>query len=168
MKKKKKNRKKKTLPPIIALIIALCICAFNYMDDPGSDDLYRVTRVVDGDTIVVHVDGTDEKVRLIGVDTPESVHPNKEKNVPYGKVASAFTKETLLDQKVRLEFDAEERDRYGRLLAYVYKDDKMFNLTLVQEGHAKVATYPPNVKYTDTFVEAQKKARAAGKGLWGK
>ena len=126
----------------------------------------KVTRVVDGDTIEVLLDGVTEKVRLIGIDTPESVHPDNSKNVPYGKIATAFTKEKLDGKDVELEFDVEERDQYGRLLAYVYLDGVMFNKTLLDEGHATVTTYPPNVKYVDIFTEAQTAARDAEKGLW--
>ena len=126
----------------------------------------KVVRVVDGDTIEVSLDGSKEKVRLIGIDTPESVHPDESKNVPYGKIASEFTRGKLDGKDVLLELDVEERDRYGRLLAYVYIDGVMFNKTLLDEGHAMVATYPPNVKYVEVFTEAQKAAREAGKGLW--
>lgn len=127
----------------------------------------KVTRVVDGDTIVVDFNGKEERVRLIGVDTPESVHPDATKNVEYGKVASEFTKSKLEGKEVKLEIDIQERDRYGRLLAYVYLDGKMFNKTLLEEGYAQIATYPPNVKYVDVFTELEKIARDNDKGLWG-
>jgi micrococcal nuclease len=127
----------------------------------------EVLRVVDGDTIEVSLDGVKEKIRLIGIDTPETVHPDAERNVPYGKIASAFTKEKLDGQTVGLELDVQERDQYGRLLAYVWLGDVMFNKLLVDEGHASVSTYPPNVKYVDVFTEAQKAARDAGRGQWG-
>jgi micrococcal nuclease len=126
----------------------------------------EVLRVVDGDTIEVSLDGVKEKIRLIGIDTPESVHPDAARNVPYGKIATAFTKEHLDGQTVGLEFDVQERDQYGRVLAYVYLGDVMFNKLLVDEGHASVSTYPPNVKYVDLFTEAQTAAREAGKGQW--
>lgn len=110
-----------------------------------------VTRVVDGDTIVATVNGRSEKIRLIGVNTPESVHPNKSKNTEEGRQASAFTKEQLQGKEVLLEFDVQQRDKYGRLLAYVYLNNKMFNETLLEKGYAKIATYPPNVKYVEKF-----------------
>ncbi|HOQ10424.1 MAG: thermonuclease family protein [Syntrophomonadaceae bacterium] len=134
----------------------------------GSNDsnTARVVRVVDGDTIEVSLNGTTEKVRLIGVDTPETVHPTIGVE-PYGKEASNFTKEKLTDQTVKLEFDVEERDRYGRLLAYVWLDEELFNEVLLKEGYAQLATYPPNVKYVERFKAAQKEAREAGRGLWG-
>ena len=129
--------------------------------------LYKVVRVVDGDTIVINFNGTDEKVRFIGVDTPESVHSNSDKNTEEGTIASDFTKELLSDKSVSLEFDVSERDRYGRLLAYVYLDGEMINKTLLNEGYAKVATYPPNVAYVDEFTELQRIARENKVGFWG-
>lgn len=131
-----------------------------------SGELYQVLRVVDGDTIEIDYHGDKEKVRLIGVDTPESVHPDAEKNTDYGKIAAEFTKEQLEGQLVALEFDVEPRDKYGRLLAYVYLDGEMFNSTLLLQGHAMVATFPPNVKYVDLFVSQQQAAREAAVGLW--
>lgn len=128
--------------------------------------LFEVIRVVDGDTIVIDYGNSEEKVRLIGVDTPESVHPDDARNTGYGELASAFTKEKLEGQWVALEFDVDERDRYDRLLAYVYLDGVMFNKTLLSSGYAAVATFPPNVKYVDDFVALQQEAREAGVGLW--
>lgn len=138
-------------------------------DNPSniSSELYKVVRVVDGDTIIIDYNGTEERVRLIGVDTPESVHPNKEKNTEFGTTASNFSKELLTDKYVKIELDVQERDQYGRILAYVYLNDVMVNKTLLQEGYAKVATYPPNVKYVDDFTSIQEEARNNKKGLWG-
>lgn len=138
-------------------------------DNPSniSSELYKVVRVVDGDTIIIDYNGTEERVRLIGVDTPESVHPDKEKNTEFGTTASNFSKELLTDKYVKIELDVQERDQYGRILAYVYLNDVMVNKTLLQEGYAKVATYPPNVKYVDDFTSIQEEARNNKKGLWG-
>jgi len=134
-------------------------------------DTAVVTRIVDGDTIVVacRVDGDtiQEKVRFIGVDAPESVHPDASRNTALGKMASDFTKKHLLNKVIRIEFDVSKRDQYGRLLAYVWSGDTMFNEFLVEHGYAKVATFPPNVKYVERFTSAQKRAREANKGLWG-
>lgn len=129
--------------------------------------LYKVVRVVDGDTIVVDFNDKDEKVRLIGIDTPESVHPDANKNTEEGITASDFTKNLLSDKSVSLEFDVSERDRYGRLLAYVYLEGEMVNKTLLKEGYAQVATYPPNVAYVDDFTELQRIARENAVGFWG-
>jgi micrococcal nuclease len=124
-----------------------------------------VSRVVDGDTIEVSpaVGGIPD-VRLIGVDTPETNSGTE----PYGEEASAFTTQRLESRQVALEFDVERIDPYGRVLAYVWlPDGKMFNEVLVRDGYAQVATFPPNVKYTDRFLAAQRQARAEGAGLWG-
>ena len=126
----------------------------------------KVTRVVDGDTVKVMFNGKEESVRLTGVDTPESVHPDKSKNTEFGKISSDFTKNKLEGKEVELEFDVQERDKYSRLLAYVYVDGEMYNKTLLEEGMAKVATFPPNVKYVDDFVAIERVARDANKGLW--
>lgn len=124
-----------------------------------------VTRVIDGDTIEVVTGGREETVRLIGVDTPESVHPT----VPdecFGKRASAFTERSLEGEDVRLEYDAERLDRYGRTLAYVWVGG-MFNEELVRQGYASAYPYPPNTRYADLFEEAERDARDHGRGLWG-
>lgn len=110
-----------------------------------------VLRVVDGDTFVVNYNGVEEYVRLIGVDTPESVHPDSERNTEAGVLASDYTKARLEGKQVELEFDVQQRDMYGRLLAYVYVDGVMYNKTLLEDGVANLATYPPNVKYVDDF-----------------
>jgi micrococcal nuclease len=129
------------------------------------DATATVTRVVDGDTIEISPSFEGFwTVRLIGVDTPET-HGGTQ---PYGSEARNFTRQYLEGKEVSLELDVEKVDPYGRLLAYVYlPDGEMFNETLVEEGYAQVATFPPNVKYTDRFLEAQREARAANRGLWG-
>ncbi|WXJ79113.1 hypothetical protein MTMBA_11950 [Moorella thermoacetica] len=138
-----------------------------------------VTSVVDGDTLHVKINGREEKVRLIGVNTPEIAHPDLGiKEQPYGKEAAAYTQKRLAGKKVYLELDVGERDKYGRLLAYVWLDKpandsetevraKMYNAELLLNGYAQVMTVPPNIKYADLFVKLQKEAREAGKGLWG-
>lgn len=132
----------------------------------GYDATVTVTSVVDGDTIRIRpaVDGYDE-VRLIGVDTPETRDPDCEVQ-PYGPEASAFTTSELQGEEVDLEFDEERIDRYDRLLAYVYKDEEMFNETLLREGYAQVAIFPPNDEYEDRFNEAQAEAQAEERGIW--
>ncbi|MGI6257262.1 MAG: thermonuclease family protein [Anaerovoracaceae bacterium] len=135
-------------------------------EDPVLEGPYPVVRVVDGDTIVVRVRRENEKIRLIGIDTPEAVHPDPSRNIPYGQVASDYTKKMLEGREVYLEFDVSHRDKYGRLLAYVYLDGRMFNEMLLEEGHARAGTYPPNVKYEDRFYQLQKKARKDKRGGW--
>ena len=124
-----------------------------------------VKRVVDGDTLLL---ANDKRVRLIGVNTPETVKPNSPVEA-YGKEASEYTKKMLTGKTVYLEKDAGDTDKYGRLLRYVYTEDgKMFNEVLVQEGYAQVMTIQPNVKYQERFVQAQRQAREGKKGLWNK
>ena len=146
----------------LSVILTLSGCTLEVVDTASEGVL--VERVVDGDTFVLE-DG--QRVRLIGVDTPESVHPDKSKNTEFGKEASAFAKEALEGKRVILEKDVSDTDRYGRLLRYVYLEDgTFFNEYLVKEGYAKVYTYPPDVKFSDVFVEAERYARENNKGLW--
>jgi endonuclease YncB( thermonuclease family) len=125
-----------------------------------------VTRVVDGDTIEVDFEGKNLDVRLIGIDTPETVDPSEPVGC-YGPAASRFTTKELDGEHVRLEFDVERLDQYERTLAYVWLGDELFNETLVVRGFATVTTYPPNVRYVDRFIAAQRDARSHERGLWG-
>jgi micrococcal nuclease len=128
----------------------------------------QVTRIVDGDTIHVDLGGTDETVRYIGIDTPESVKPDTPVQC-FAKQASAANQRLLSgDDDIKLVFDAERRDRYGRLLAYVYRaDDGTFvNAALVRDGYARTLTVPPNVRYAKRFAQLQTEAREADRGLW--
>lgn len=128
----------------------------------------EVTRVIDGDTFECVINGKTQKVRLIGVDTPESVHPDKNKNTEEGKEASDYTKEKLQGKKVGLEYDVQKNDKYGRILAYVWNESKMYNLELLEKGYAKVMTIPPNIKYSELFLEKQKIAQETNQGFWNK
>ncbi len=133
-------------------------------NDNSNANWYTVERVVDGDTFIID---TGERVRMIGIDTPESVKPNSPVEL-YSKKASDSAKKILEGKRVRLEFDVQKKDKYGRLLAYVYLEDGTFvNALLVKEGYAKVMTIPPNVKYAEEFLKYQQQAREEGKGLWG-
>jgi micrococcal nuclease len=125
----------------------------------------KVERVVDGDTFEVLMNGKKEKVRLIGIDTPETKKPNTPV-MYYGKEASDYTKKRLEKQTVELEWDVDQYDQYQRLLAYVWIGDELFNRTLVKEGYARIETFPPNVKYVDLFKKDQEEARNKQKGLW--
>jgi micrococcal nuclease len=135
-----------------------------------------VKRVVDGDTLKLS-DGS--AIRLIGVDTPEYHYSNKlardasrsREDVKaiqaLGERAYEFTKGLAGGRTVRLEFDVVKRDKYGRLLAYVYLDDGAFlNAKIIEEGYGQVMTIPPNVKYSALFLKLQREAREAGRGLW--
>ena len=135
----------------------------------GRPNGITVVRVVDGDTIVARLPGGEESVRLIGIDTPETVDPRKPVQC-FGREASERTKALLPPgTPIRLERDVEARDHFGRLLAYVHRvDDGTFvNLALAEEGYAQPLTIPPNVAYTARFSAAAADARQAGRGLWG-
>ena len=147
----------------------------------------KIERVIDGDTAIVSFvfdDGSKyqkERVRFLGVDTPETVHPNKPVQY-YGKEASDFTKAQLTDKTVWLQTDVGVKDRYDRMLAYVWLkeptekelDDEdtireyMFNARLLLDGYAQLMTVQPNSRYANLFVHFQREARQANKGLWGK
>ncbi len=126
----------------------------------------QVVRVIDGDTIEVNIGGQIYKVRYIGIDTPETVHPTIGEE-PCGKEASDKNRELVEGKVVKLEKDVSEMDKYGRLLRYVYVGDVFINAELVRLGYAQVATYPPDVKYQDLFLQLQREAREAGRGCWG-
>jgi endonuclease YncB( thermonuclease family) len=132
----------------------------------GETQQVEVTRVVDGDTMDVspQVQARD-RVRLIGVDTPETVAPG-EPVEPCGPEASAFTKEQLEGQQIELEFDEERIDPNDRALAYVWLGDELFNETLVEQGYAEVTIFAPNDKYEDRLLAAQEEAQAEGIGIW--
>ena len=177
--KQKRNRQKITVV-ILALvcILALVFVKKLYLDRNGTSrkktDLngpYAVERIVDGDTIVVNSEGSSVKIRLIGIDTPESVAPamSGKENSEEGKTASEYLKELIGGKEVYLEYDVSRNDQYGRVLAYVYLDDKttMIQEVLLSEGYAMVMTYQPNVKYADEFARLQKQARTEKKGFWG-
>lgn len=140
------------------------------------NDIY-VRRVVDGDTLEL---ASGERVRLIGIDTPEMHQSDKlerdsqksgqDKRVirQLGKRSYEFTKKLVEGKRVSLEFDVEKYDRYKRLLAYVYlKDGTFVNARIVQEGYASLLTIPPNLKYADLFLKLYKEARENKRGLWG-
>jgi len=124
----------------------------------------EVIRVIDGDTVIVQYDEKKLTVRLIGIDTPETVHPFKPVEY-YGKQASAFLTDTLSNQSVKLEFDENKIDKYGRVLAYIYLDDEMINERILEEGYGYAYTRFP-FKYFDEFVALEMEAREAGIGLW--
>lgn len=146
-----------------ALLLALAIVVFAEATSVGYDWL-RVARVVDGDTIVLD-DG--QKVRLIGVDTPETVDPRKPVQY-FGKKASAFTRLELEGKRVRLEYDWERTDKYGRTLAYIYLEDgTFFNAKLISSGYAHAYTkHPFKQEFMDLFRQLERDARENGRGLW--
>ena len=126
----------------------------------------RVARVVDGDTIEVRLAGKVEDVRLIGIDTPETVKPG----VPvqcFGPRASHFTKRLLSGQKLRLVFGIERRDVYGRLLAYAYLGHRFVNAILIRRGLARSLAIPPNDRFAGRMRRLELAAARSGRGLWG-
>jgi micrococcal nuclease len=153
------------------VLLALGACTLPGRDrapDAGPAGTGTIVRPVDGDTVVVLVGGAEEPVRLIGIDTPESVAPDRPVEC-YGPEAKARTAELLSPgTAVRLERDVEARDRYDRLLAYVIRadDDLLVNLVLVQEGYAESSAYPPNTARQGELDRAEREAKAAGRGLW--
>jgi micrococcal nuclease len=146
--------------------------------EPGGYETATVTRVVDGDTLVVDITarsdgpgaglapiGGDQRVRLIGIDTPESVDPRRPVGC-FGKESSAATAALVEGAEVRLVKDVEESDSFDRLLRYVYLGDEMVNARLVVNGYATAFTYPPNVRWSELFVQLEREAREGARGLW--
>lgn len=149
------------VPVLIALLLVLPLAAASRERAIEG----QVVRIVDGDTIHVRIGERVEKVRYIGVNTPEVHHPTRGEE-PGGREATEVNRELVAGRRVRLELDVQERDRYGRLLAYVWVGEHMINAELVRRGYAQVMTVPPNVRYQDLFIELQRDAREAGRGLW--
>jgi micrococcal nuclease len=156
---------------IILLIITLSIPEFscNSIRNHGTEVLYlNVIKIVDGDTFWVD-DGSEKgiKIRLIGVDAPESRNTGKKKIGYYGQQSKEYLTKLLDNKKVRLEYDVDRHDKYERTLAYVYLEDGTFlNAELIKQGYAMVMTVPPNVKCSDKFVKLQRRARNKNMGLW--
>jgi len=169
--------RRRPLPFVLVIVVALAggWQALSAGGDGGSSGgasagdsaTATVVRVTDGDTIRVRVGGKEERVRYIGVDTPESVKPDTPVQC-FAKKASDFNKSLVAGRQVRLVQDVEARDRYGRLLAYVYrKSDGLFvNAELVRRGYARTLTIPPNVRFAKRFSTLARQAREDGKGLW--
>jgi micrococcal nuclease len=154
------------------------------VNPPRPANLFQalVTRVIDGDTIQVRLkSGPSERVRLLGIDTPE-VHDSakldrdarqsgrsREEIRALGRLAWAFTRSRLDGKDVGMELDVQTHDAYGRLLAYVWLGDgTLFNMLILREGYAQVLTIPPNVRYVDLFLACQREARECRRGLWSR
>lgn len=160
------------VPRIPLLVVAVASAVAAACGGGGGGAVERgeatVVSVTDGDTIRVRLAGVEEKVRLIGIDTPETRGPGGLREC-FGREASGRTKDLLPEgTPVRIERDVEARDRYDRLLAYVYRrEDGLFvNLALARDGYAAVLTIPPNVAHAEEFRAAVADARQAGRGLW--
>jgi len=145
----------------IVLFISLISCSYSPLE-------YKVIHIVDGDTIDIDYKGTQERVRLLCVDTPESVHPDKKRNIPMGEIASDYTKKRLSGKSVGIELESKTRGKYGRLLAYVLVDGQNFNIELVQQGLSPYYTkYGQSEKYDKDFREAEISARDKKLNIWG-
>jgi len=159
--------------PWLLLFVVLSAAGAGGLGIGGEDDEEarsgsgRITRVVDGDTVHVSLAGRDETVRYIGVDTPETKKPGTSVEC-FGKAASSANERLVSGERVRLDFDAERRDRYGRLLAYVFRrrDGLFVNAALVRGGFATTLSIPPNVAQAGRFRALERRARALGRGLW--
>ena len=156
---------KKTLSGLLLCLI-FCFSSSGFCGD--LEGPYSVTRVVDGDTIVISYNGTKEKVRMLCVDTPESVHPDKSRNSPQGKKASQYTFHRLNGENVYLEFEGRHRGKYGRLLAYVWIGDQNYNIELVREGWSPYyIKYGRSGSYDPYFRAAESEAKRLHKNIWG-
>lgn len=168
--------KKRNVSIIISLILIVLFSLSKFSQQAkfslplklsNTNESYFVRNVMDGDTIEL---SNGEKVRYIGIDTPEIRRKEGSKWVydpmPYAEAAMEFNRKLVRGERVRLEFDAQKKDKYNRLLAYVYSGNKMVNIEMVKEGFAMLYTYPPNVKYVDKFIAAQKEARENKRGIW--
>ena len=143
---------------LVAVLLATAVAAASTIDG-------TVVRIVDGDTIRVRVGDQIHSVRYIGINTPELHHPRRGEE-PGGREAAEINRALVGSRQIRLEMDVQTRDRYGRLLAYVWVGDVMVNAELVRRGYAQVMTVPPNVRHQALFVKLQREAREAGRGLW--
>ena len=152
----------------LLLLITVGSCNSKSASKKNFDGYLPITKVVDGDTFWVD-DGSPSggKIRLIGVDAPESRKTGRKEIGYFGKEAKEYVTKLISGKKVKLEFDVGRYDQYHRTLAYVYLEDGTFlNAELVKQGYAMVMTVPPNVKFAEIFVRLQQEAREQGKGLW--
>lgn len=177
---------KKSLTTILTIVVvAVLVLGFQYFNHSGpfkntgnqnstttstsmkGKEEVQVKRVIDGDTFIATDQNNKEiKVRMIGMDTPETVKPNTPVQ-PYGKEASNYSKKTLNNRKVYLEFDKGKEDQYGRYLAYVWLDkDHMYNEELVEKGLAREKYFAPNGKYREVFKKAQQRAQEKHLNIW--
>ncbi len=155
-----KKIQKNSLTTLLAVLIIFIM--YNYFQQESGQ--YIVKTVIDGDTIELN-DG--EKVRYIGVDAPE-FQSSKKNAEPFAEEAFQANRKMVENRKVKLEFDVEQRDQYGRLLAYVYTEDGiMVNEWLVANGYARTVVFPPNVRYVDRFKLLEQEAQKQKIGLWG-
>ncbi|MCS7164108.1 MAG: thermonuclease family protein [Thermodesulfovibrio sp.] len=161
----------KTISKILILLLTLLLINTSTSCSSKTPDYYKVTEIHDGDTITIIKESflgifvKTERVRLIGIDAPEL------EQEPWGRRAKNYLRKLIKesDWQIKIELDVQHRDKYGRILAYVWdKNGNMINYMMIRNGYAMLYTIPPNVKYVDLFVEAQRLARQEQKGIWGK
>lgn len=172
---------KKHLNITVYFSLILSFLVFSCNTNDTESNAATIVKIIDGDTYKVSYNGKTENIRLIGIDTPESRANSKAKKdakktgvnvkaiTTLGKQATQYIKSLIEPgDQIKIEFDVQERDRYGRILGYVYLEDGTFlNEKIIREGYAQVMTVPPNVKYQDKFLIAQQEARDNNRGLWG-
>jgi micrococcal nuclease len=154
---------------LLALISLVLLRPWEHVrlgDPPPRSATAYVLRAVDGDTIEVRLDGRNEDVRYIGIDTPETVKPDTPVQC-FGPRAHRFNARLVTHRRVRLVFGVERRDVYGRLLAYVYLGRRFLNAELARRGFARTLTIPPNDRFARRFKRLQTAAARVGRGLWG-
>lgn len=160
---------------LLFIVILLAVALFQTttkqvttpLEESVSNESYRVTSVIDGDTIKINRNGAEETIRLLGIDTPET-DPTYNPVECYGKEATVETRTALLGKNITIETDSSQatRDKYNRLLAYVFLDGKNFNEHLIRGGFAREYTYAKPYTYRDTFKQAESEAKIAKRGLW--
>jgi micrococcal nuclease len=161
---------RRTLRTITILITTIVVLLYSFYSryhivKSLPEGMVRVVKVYDGDTIGVMVNGGREKVRLIGIDAPEMGQQ------PWGRMAKEHLRKLLenSDWVVAIEFDLQDRDKYGRLLRYVTTTDgSMINVQMLRDGYAILLTIPPDIKHVDELTKAQREARDKGLGIWGR
>lgn len=168
----RRYRRKRSAYSVKSIIILLLIALIRVLGDNEEppptaieEGIYRVERTVDGDTLLLT---NEARIRLLGADTPETVKPNHPVE-PWGPEATEFTKAFVTGRDIRLQFDRERTDRYGRFLAYVWVGDQMLNEELLREGLAKfLPQYPYSSAMKRRFSQAEQEAKDARRGIWSR
>ncbi|HSV75674.1 MAG TPA: thermonuclease family protein [Bacteroidales bacterium] len=163
-----KNPKIKILTIFTGIVFLLISGSCGQAQHRQGDKSVMVTRVIDGDTFVaLDASGAEIRVRLIGIDAPESRRSRNQDIEVFGKESKENLTRLIGNSRVILRHDVNPRDRFNRVLAYVYLEDGTFvNATMIEGGYAQVATFPPNVRHSEEFLRLERKARGANRGLW--
>lgn len=155
---------------LFLLLLTFSACEIDsgtYTNESG-ETFYKISKIVDGDTIhLIDENGETLKVRLIGIDAPESRDSQYKKKEPFGEEATLFLTKLIGNSKIRLEYDINPVDKFGRTLAYTYTEDGTFlNAEMVKQGYARTMTIQPNSKYADYFFELLQEAKKNKRGMW--